>query len=208
MGAVAGGAEGLSIEEKLDENNLPTDAITQDITKIVINVANQSGSSDSEVADIIDVSIDVMKDLTNKDKDEDINDDSSKTLEIVKEKLDDKNMLEDEEIINKRKEYNLSALEKKQLEKEIEAHEYYQNTDTIIISDKTYIKIQQRLDYLNDKIDALEKELEENSKKGSGDQNIEDASIDEEASEEIIEDTKEAPTINLKIIAGPTYSEA
>ena len=57
-------------------------------------------------------------------------------------------------------------------------------------------------------MDALEKELEENSKKGSEDQNIEDTSTDEEESEETIEDTEEAPTINLKIIAGPTYSEA
>jgi len=208
MGAVAEGAEGLSIEEKLDENNLPTSAITQDITKIIINVANQLGSSDSEIEEIIDTGIDVVKDLTNKDKDENIDDDSSKTLEIVKEKLSEKNILEDEEIINKRKEYNLSALEKKQLEKEIEAYKYYQNTDTIIISDKTYIKIQQRLDYLNGKIDALEKELEENSKKVSEDQSIEDTSTDEEVSEETSEDTIKAATINLKIIAGPTYSEA
>ncbi|GAG55427.1 unnamed protein product, partial [marine sediment metagenome] len=123
MGAVAGGAEGLSIEEKLNENNLPADAITQDITKIVINVANQLGSSDSKIADIIDTSMDVIKDITNKDTDND----SSKTLEIIKEKLSEKNKLEDEEIINKRKEYNLSVLEKEQREKEIEAYKYYQS---------------------------------------------------------------------------------
>ena len=208
MGAVAGGAKGLSIEKKLDENNLPTSAITQGITEIVINVANQSGSSDSKIEDIIDTSIETMKDLTNKDEDENINDDSSKTLEIVKEKLSEKNILEDEEIINKRKEYNLNALEKKGLEQEIEAYKHYQSTGDIIISDQAYIRIQQRLDQLNGKMDALEKELEENSKKGSEDQNIEDTSTDEEESEETIEDTEEAPTINLKIIAGPTYSEA
>ena len=71
IGAIEGGVEGFSIEEKLVESSLPTDIITQDITKIVINVANQLGSSDSEIAEIIDTSIDVVKDLTNKDKDED-----------------------------------------------------------------------------------------------------------------------------------------
>ncbi|MCJ7471575.1 MAG: hypothetical protein MUP02_02035, partial [Actinobacteria bacterium] len=206
-GAVEGGTEDLSIEEKLDENNLPTDAITQDITKIVVNVTNQLGSSDSEIEDIVDASIETMKDLTNKDKDEDINNDSSETLEILKEKLSEKNKLENEVIINKRKEHNLSVLEKKQLEKEIELYEHYKDTDTIIISDEIYIKTQQRLDYLNDKIDALEKELQENEE-NSEDQDIEDVSADEEVSEEIIEDTKGAPTINLKIVAGPTYSEA
>ena len=206
-GAVEGGTEGLSIEEKLDENNLPTDAITQDITEIVINVANQLGSSDSEIADIVDASIETMKDLTNKDKDEDINNDSSETLEILKEKLSEEDKLEDEVIINKRKEHNLSVLEKKQLEKEIELYEHYKDTDTIIISDEIYIKTQQRLDYLNDKIDALEKELQENEE-NSEDQDIEDVSADEEVSEEVIEDTIGAPTINLRIVAGPTYSEA
>ncbi len=204
-------AEDLSIEEKLDENNLPTDAITQDITKIVINVANQLGSSDSEMADIVDAGIDVMKDLTNKDEDEDINDDSSETLEIVKEKLSEENKLEDEVIINKRKEHNLSVLERKQLEKENKLYEHYKDTDTIIISDEIYIKNQQRLDHLNDKIDALEKELEEhreNSEEDKENQDNEDISADEEESEEMIEDTKGAPTIRLKIVAGPTYSEA
>ncbi len=203
----AGDTDRFAIEEKLDENNLPTDAITQDITKIVVNVTNQLGSSDSEIEDIIDAGIDVMKDLTNKDKDEDINNDSSETLEKIKEKLSEKNKLENEVIINKRKEYNAAVLEKKDLEKENEVYEYYKDTDTIIISDEIYIKTQKRLDHLNKKIDALEKELQENEE-NSEDQNIEDVSADEEVSEEIIEDTIGAPTINLKIVAGPTYSEA
>ncbi len=186
----AGDTDVFSIEEKLNENNLPTDAITQDITKIVINVANQLGSSDSELADIIDTSIDVVKDLKNKDKDEDIDNDSSETLEIVKEKLSEINKLEDEEIINKRKEHNLSVLEKKQLEKEIEIYKYYKDTDNVIISDEVYIKIQQRLDYLNDKIDALENELQEDKKseEDNESQNIEDVLTDEEITEEVIEE--------------------
>jgi len=203
----AGDTDRFAIEEKLDENNLPTDAITQDITKIVINSANQLGSSDSEIEDIVDASIETMKDLTNKDEDEDINDDSSETLEKIKEKLSEENKLEDEVIINKRKEYNAAVLEKKELEKENEVHEYYKDTDTIIISDEIYIKTQKRLDHLNKRIDALEKELQENEE-NSEDQDIEDVSVDEEVSEEIVEDTKGAPTINLKIVAGPTYSEA
>ena len=158
------------------------------------------------MADIVDAGIDVMKDLTNKDKDEDINNDSSETLEKVKEKLNEENKLENEVIINKRKEYNLSVLDKKQLEKENKLYEHYKDTDTIIISDEIYIKNQQRLDHLNKKIDALEKELQENEE-NSEDQDIEDISADEEVSEEIIEDTKEAPTINLRIVAGPTYVE-
>ena len=186
----AGGAEDLSIEEKLDENNLPTDVITQDITKIVANIANQLGSSDSEIADIVDASIETMKDLTNKDKDEDIDNDSSETLEKVKEKLSEKNKLENEVIINKRKEYNLSVLEKKQLEKEIEVYEHYKNTDTIIISDEIYIKIQSRLDHLNKKIDDLEKEFQENEDNSEG-QDIEDVIAGEE--------TRDAPT-NEKVI--------
>ena len=194
LGAVegaAGVADILPIEEKLNENNLPTDVITQDITKIVINVANQLGSSDSELADIIDTSINVIKDLINKDKNKDTDNDSSVTLEIIKEKLSEINMLEDEEIINKRKEHNLSVLEKEQLEKEIELYEHYKDTDTVIISNKMYEKIQQRLDQLNDKIDIIEKELQEDKEKSeeeSGDQNIEDISTDEEESEEITEE--------------------
>ncbi len=194
LGAVegaAGVADILPIEEKLNENNLPTDVITQDITKIVINVANQLGSSDSELADIIDTSINVIKDLINKDKNKDTDNDSSVTLEIIKEKLSEINMLEDEEIINKRKEHNLSVLEKEQLEKEIELYEHYKDTDTVIISNEMYEKIQQRLEHLNDKIDALEKELEEyagNNEEGMEDQNTEDASTDEEESEEITEE--------------------
>lgn len=215
----AGDTDLFAIEEKLDENNLPTDAITQDITKIVINVANQAGSSDSEIADIIDTSIDVIKDLTNKDKNKGIDNDSSKTLDIVKEKLNEINKLEDEEIINKRKEHNLSVLEKEQLEKEIEVYEHYKDTDNIIISDEIYIKIQQRLDYLNDKIDALENELKEYQEKSeeySEDQDLEDISTDEETQgtstdeeepEVIIEGTKEAPTIKLYVINLDTTSK-
>jgi transposase len=186
LGAVegaAGVADVLPIEEKLDENNLPTDVITQDITKIVINVANQLGSSDSEVADIIDTSIDVIKDLINKNKDKNIDSDSTATLEIIKEKLNEIDMLEDEEIINKRKEHNLSVLEREQLEKEIELYEHYKDTDTMIISNEMYEKIQQRLDHLNDKIDTLEKELEEhagNNEEDIENQNTEDTSIDED----------------------------
>lgn len=181
----AGDTDDFAILEILDENNLPTDAITQDITKIVINVTNQLASSDSEIADIIDTSIDVIKDLINKDKNEGIDYDSTKALEIVKEKLDDINKLEDEETINKRKEYNLSVLEKEQLEKEIVVYEHYKDTDTVIISDKTYVKIQQRLDHLNDKISGLEKELQEyagNSEDVLTDEETQDTSTGDDTS--------------------------
>ena len=179
------------IEEKLNENNLPTDAVTQDITKIVINIANGMGSSDSEIADIVDIGIGVIKDLTNKDKG--IANDSTEALEIVKEKLNKINKLEDEEIINKRKEHNLSVLHKEQLLKEMEIYQHYKDTETIIISNKYYNQIKETLDHLDDKIGALEKELKE---------------YEEKSEEDKTEDMKGAPTIKLIIVAGPTYSEA
>jgi hypothetical protein len=193
LGAVKIPAEYVDvlIEEKLDENNLPTDAITQDITKIVINIANGLGSCDSEIADIIDISIDVIKDLTNKDKG--IDNDSTEALEIVKEKLSKINKLEDEEIINKRREYNLSVLHKEQLLEELEIYQHYKDTETIIISNKYYNQIKETLDHLDDKIGALEKDLRE---------------YEEKSEEEKTEDMEGAPTIKLIIVAGPTYSEA
>ncbi len=181
----AGDTDDFAILEILDENNLPTDAITLDITKIVINITNQLASSDSEIADIVDTSINVIKDLINKDKNKGIDYDSTEALEIVKEKLDEINKLEDEETINKRKEYNLSVLEKEQLEKEIEIYQHYKDTDNVIISNKTYIKIQQRLDHLNDKIGGLEKELQEyagNSEDVLTDEETQDTSTGDDTS--------------------------
>jgi hypothetical protein len=209
MGAVAGGAGNLSIEEKLDENNLPSSEITQDIVKVVANVTSQLGTPDTEAEEIVDISVDAVKDaLTNKEDDGKIDEDSSGFLDTVKEKLSEKNKLEDEITINKRKEYNLSVLEREELEKDIELYKHYKDEGSIIISDLKYIKIQERLEHLNEKISALEEELQENSEKAGEDSADEETATEEEVSEELAEDAVKAPTIKLKIIAGPTYSEA
>jgi hypothetical protein len=208
-GAVTEEEENLSIEEKLDGNDLPSGDITQDIVKVVANVTNQLGTPDTKAEEIVDISVDAVKDvLTNKEEDEEINEDSSGFLEIVKEKLSEKNKLEDEITINKRKEYNLSVLEKEELEKDIKLYQHYKDEGSIIISDLTYMKIQQRLDHLNEKIVALEEELQEYSDKSEEGSEDEETSTDEEVSEEVAEEAAEAPTIKLKIISGPTYSES
>jgi len=208
-GAVTEEEEDLSIEEKLDENNLPSGDITQDIVKVVANVTNQLGTPDTEAEEIVDVSVDAVKDvLEDKEEDGEISKDSSEILEVVKEKLSEEDKLEDEVTINKRKEYNLSVLEKEELEKDIELYKHYKDEGSIIVSDLKYTKIQQRLEHLNEKIAALEKELEEYSDEGEDGSGDEEALTDEEASEEVAVEALEAPTINLKIVAGPTYSEA
>lgn len=145
------------VEEKLKENNLPTDPLTKDTYKSVEDITSENISSDATEEDKDRVTTNIVEELVNKDPEKIETKDSFEVLNSIKEELDENKILENEIIIEKRSELIDALLDKEILEKEIEAYEYYEKWG--IVDESEYVELIERLDNVNEKISDTEKEL-------------------------------------------------
>lgn len=213
--------EDNKIKADLENSGLSSDPLSVGISKIIkAKIENNStpGTSPEEIDDML---IKIMQDIEEEEELFDsTEDDSDNAVEEVDaiidlishigEILETNNKLADQKIIDLRSSLGRAESEKKYLEGIIKEYEDAEKEGRFQTQGITAIKV--RLEEAEQKIKDFKTELqkyEEAPVENADEEDIEDQEItDGEEPEEIVEDTKEAPTIKLKIIAGPTFSEA
>ena len=213
------------IKTNLEKNNLPSDPLTVGISKVIKNNIKNNSALDTSSEEIDNMLIEIMKEIEEKEElidsmDNGSGDDAYDDMEdisnlvdmvsSIEQILESNEKLADQKVIDLKSNLNLAESHKKYVEGLIEAYEDAEKKGGILSSTQGLSALKTDLEYTNQTIDNLKNEMQlhEDELKKEPDEETQDTFTDEEEPEEIIEDTKEAPTIKLKIVAGPTYSEA
>ncbi|MCG2788556.1 MAG: hypothetical protein L6405_01210 [Actinomycetia bacterium] len=213
--------EDKKTETNLKNSGLPSDPLNVGISKIVKAKMENNSTPGTSSEEIDAMMIETMEDIDEEEKlfDSTENDLDDAVEEVdaiidmvshIEEILKTNNKLADQKIIDIKTSINKAESEKNYLEEIVKAHEDAEKEGGILSDTQGITAIKARLEDAEKTINDLKTKLQQyvDEQEEVSEEIIEDTSTDEEVSEETSEDTKEAPTINLKIVAGPTYSEA
>ncbi|MCG9478684.1 MAG: hypothetical protein K9H14_00565 [Actinomycetia bacterium] len=221
------------IEQKLKEQGVDTDELKKDIALAINKIAKRKSTSDTTDEKISDITVGIIINMENKGdntKDQNAPEDEKKDGQIEEDKdtkdtekeqakderitiilntitstLNANKKLEADEIVGQKKELDKKTLEKKYLEDKINSYKYFEEQGYIVTDTTGLSNLKTRLDEVNAEIEGLEKEIENLENKKEIEKDQEEA--EEENEEDQEEDLAEAPTIKLKIVEGPTFSE-
>ena len=208
------------IKTNLEKNNLPSDPLTVGIAKVIKNNIKNNSALDTSSEEIDSMLIEIMKEIEEKEKlidsmDNDSGDDAYDDMEdisnlvdmisSIEQILESNEKLADQKVIDLKSNLNLAESHKNYVEGLIKAYEDAEKKGGILSSTQGLSALKTDLEYTNQTINNLQTEIQQYEDKLIEEENVsQDTSTDNNESTE----TKKAPTIKLKIVAGPTYSEA